>query len=145
MEPLALAEAGFDVTIVDAAPTAVQEQRSRLARLTASARVEHADLFDWTPPDTPFDAIYDQTCLCALPPPLWEDYALRLHRWLRPGGTLFILFMQSDRPNGPPFHCDIDTMRRLFGSPRWHWPETLQDCVGHQSGLAEQPVALLRP
>jgi methyl halide transferase len=143
MEPLLLAEAGFDVTVVDAAPSAIAVQRARFERLTASARAEQADLFGWAP-DAPFDAIYDQTCLCALPPALWGGYAQRLHQWLRPGGTLFILFMQSDRPNGPPFHCDIDAMRRLFDTPGWHWPEALQDRVEHPSGLAEQPVALLR-
>ena len=28
-------------------------------------------------------------------------------------GALFILFMQSDRPDGPPFHCAMDAMRRI--------------------------------
>ena len=101
LEPIALAEAGFDVTIVDAAPTAVAMQRARLERLKVSATVEQADLFAWDP-DRPFDAVYDQTCLCALPPALWPNYARRLHRWLRPEGSLFVLFMQSDRPSGPP-------------------------------------------
>ena len=124
LEPLALAEAGFDVTVVDAAPSAVAAQRSLFERLTLTARAEQANLFDWEP-DQPFDAIYDQTCLCALPPGLWPGYSRRLHRWLRPDGSLFILFMQSDRPNGPPFHCDVDAMRRLFAAPAWRWSEPL--------------------
>src|ERR1700748_1155447 len=100
LEPVALAESGFDVTVVDAAPSAVAQQRAHFERLKLPARAEQADLFAWDP-TTPFDAIYDQTCLCALPPGLWPRYSQRLHRWLRPGGSLFILFMQSDRPNGP--------------------------------------------
>ncbi len=143
LEPLALAEAGFDVTVVDAAPSAVAAQRARFERLTVDARIEQADLFTWQP-GAPFDAIYDQTCLCALSPELWPAYIQRLHQWLRPGGSLFILFMQSDRPSGPPFHCDLVTMRRLFDAAVWQWPEELTARVEHPSGLAEQPAVLRR-
>jgi hypothetical protein len=143
MEPLALAEAGFDVTVVDVAPSAVAVQRARFERLNIRVRVEQADLFAWKAGE-PFEAIYDQTCLCALPPPIWPAYELRLHAWLRPGGTLFILFMQSDRPGGPPFNCDLGTMRRLFALDRWNWPAELPKRVEHPSGLAEQPAILTR-
>lgn len=143
LEPLALAESGFDVTVVDAAPTAVATQRARLDRIKLAARVEQADLFAWDP-DAPFDTVYDQTCLCALPPGLWPSYVHRLHRWLRPDGTLFILFMQNHRQNGPPFHCDLGAMRRLFAAPAWTWPETLPQRIEHPSGLAEQPAVLRR-
>ena len=143
LEPMALAEAGFDVTVVDAAPSAVATQQAYFQRLKLAARAEQADLFAWDP-DAPFDAIYDQTCLCALPPGLWPSYVRRLHRWLRPGGTLFILFMQSDRPSGPPFHCDMDAMRRMFAAPAWTWQETLLRQVEHPTGLAEQPAIIGR-
>lgn len=143
LEPLALAEAGFEVTFVDAAPTAIAMQRARLERLKVPAKIEQADLFAWDP-DQPFDAVYDQTCLCALPPALWPNYVRRLHRWLRPDGRLFVLFMQSDRPSGPPFHCDLTAMRHLFAPPAWHWPEALPDQIDHPSGLKEQPAILQR-
>src|ERR1700744_6556695 len=61
-EPVALAEAGFDVTLVDASPTAVATQRARLERLHVKAQAIQAYLLLWDPA-TPFDAIYDQTCL----------------------------------------------------------------------------------
>jgi hypothetical protein len=143
LEPVALAESGFDVTVVDVAPTAVAMQRAHFERLKLNARAEQADLFTWAS-DVPFDAIYDQTCLCALPPGLWPSYVRRLHLWLRPGGGLFILFMQSDRPSGPPFHCGIQAMRHLFAAPAWTWPESLPDLVEHPSGLKEQPAILRR-
>ncbi len=143
LEPLALAEAGFDVTVVDAAPSAIAMQRTRFERLKAPARAEQANLFEWEP-DTAFDAIYDQTCLCALSPNLWPAYTQRLHRWLRQDGSMFILFMQSDRRDGPPFHCDIQAMRRLFGPPAWSWTENLPDQIKHPSGLVEQPALLRR-
>jgi protein-L-isoaspartate O-methyltransferase len=140
-EPAALAEAGFAVTVVDGAPSAVAYQRARLAGL--GAEVVETDLFDWQPAEK-FDAIYDQTCLCALPPPMWRDYADRLAEWLRPGGVLAILFMQTGRDGGPPFHCDLATMRGLFAAERWTWPDALPAQVAHPNGLHEQPAALLR-
>jgi SAM-dependent methyltransferase len=143
VEPVAMADGGFDVTVVDAAASAVAAQRARLERLNVAARVEQADLLAWNP-TAPFDAIYDQTCLCALPPAILPDYATRLHRWLRPGGTLFILFMQTGVAGGPPFHCDMDDMRLLFGDAQWVWPEELPPVVAHSPGRVEQP-AMLRP
>jgi len=143
-EPMALAEAGFDVTVVDASPTAIATQRARLERVHMMARVELADLFTWQP-RTPFDAVYDQACLCALPPKLWPDYVARLHGWLRPDARLFILFMQTGKPDGPPFHCDVTAMRTLFDAERWDWPATLSAIVPHPSGVgAEQPMVLRR-
>jgi methyl halide transferase len=154
-EPVALAEAGFDVTLVDGSPTAVATQRARLDRLHVKAHVTQADLLLWDPPGNPrgdprgdpptlFDAIYDQACLCALPPTLWPDYAARLHRWLRPGGALFILFLQSTRAGGPPFHCDLNQMRTLFPATTWSWPETLSARIAHSPGIEEQPAVLQR-
>ncbi len=140
-EPLRLAEAGFSVTVVDAAPSAVAVQQERLKGTGGEAFV--ADLFTWDPP-TPFDLIYEQTCLCALPPGLWPDYAARLARWLRPGGRLFALFMQTETEGGPPFHCDLAAMHALFGAELWSWPERLPDPVAHPAIGREQPAILLR-
>ena len=140
-EPLVLAEAGFSVTVVDAAPSAVAVQRARLERVHVSARVERADLFTWQPAAS-FDAVYDQTCLCALPPQTWPDYVERLRGWLRPGGRLFILFMQTGSEGGPPFHCDMAAMRRLFAPAAWDWAEPLPPVVDHPSGRSEQPAVL---
>jgi len=140
-EPLALAEAGFDVTLVDLSATATATQRARLERLHVKALVVQADILQWSPA-APFDAIYDQACLCALPPAIWPDYAQRLHRWLRPGGGLYILFMQSTRAGGPPFHCDLTAMRELFPTSAWVWPEALPPVVEHSPGLAEQSAVL---
>ena len=142
-EPLAMAEAGFDVTVVDLAESAVAAQRARLEHLHVKARVEHANLLIWEP-EQKFDAIYDQAFLCALPPAAWPDYEQRLHRWLQPAGALFILFMQTHTAGGPPFHCDLDAMRGLFPAERWRWPEHPDAQVEHPSGRSEQP-AVLRP
>ena len=141
-EPLALAQDGFDVTVVDSAPSAVAVQLVRFHAAALTARVQEADLLTWTP-TAPFDAIYDQTCLCALPPALWPDYAARLQAWLKPGGHLFLLAMQTGRDDGPPYDCSIERMRALFAEG-WDWPDLLPALVPHSLGQGEIPVMLRR-
>lgn len=137
-EPLALLEAGFDVVALDLAPSAVSAQAARLG----AERAVRADVTRWRP-DAPFDAVYDQTCLCALPPPLRPAYEARLRAWLRPGGRLFVLFMQTSRDGGPPFDCPLPAMRALFASG-WSWPDTPADPVPHGPQTIEQPAVLVR-
>lgn len=139
-EPLALAETGFEVTVLDVAPSAIAAQQ---ARLPPGARAIVADVFEWAP-DTPFDAIYEQTCLCALPPEMLPEYENRLAGWLRPGGSLYALFMQSGKTDGPPFDCPIASMRTLFDGERWLWPDELPPLVQHPSLYHEQPAVLIR-
>ncbi len=141
-EPLALARAGFDITIVDAAATAVAVQLVRLGSAGLKGEVHEADLLEWAA-DAPFDAIYDQTCLCALPPAILPAYAARLHGWLRPGGRLFILLMQTGQPGGPPFDCPPDQMRTLFGQG-WLWPREPPSAIPHGPTHAEIPLVLTR-
>ena len=128
------------MSVVDLAESAVAAQRARLERLHVNARVELANLLLWEPP-AQFDAIYDQTCLCAFPPVAWPDYAVQLHRWLH---REVILFMQTHTAGGPPFHCDLAKMREIFPASRWTWPDVLEAQVEHPSGRSEQPV-VLRP
>ena len=70
-------------------------------------------------------------------------YVARLHGWLRPGGRLFILFMQTGKEGGPPFDCPPERMRDLFGSG-WLWPDHLADAVPHTLAQGEIPVVLIR-
>ena len=141
-EPTALARDGFDVTVVDSAATAVALQRVRLHSAAVTGQVHEADLLEWQT-DAPFDAVYDQTCLCALPPAVLPAYVTRLRDWLRPGGRLFILFMQTGREDGPPFDCPLHRMRTLFGDG-WHWPDQLSDPVPHGPTQQEIPAVLTR-
>ena len=141
-EPLALARTGFDITVVDLATTATDVQRVRLQAAGLPGTVVTADLLAWEPV-RPFDAVYDQTCCCALPPATLPDYAARLHRWLRPGGKLFILFMQTGKEGGPPFDCPAERMRTLFAQG-WSWPEQTEPAIAHGAGSHEVPVVLTR-
>lgn len=134
-EVVALAEAGFEVTAIDYAPAAVEAVRERLVAAAVAADVVAADLFAYEP-KAPFDAVYEQTCLCALPPQRWHDYERRLWSWLVPGGIVAAAFMQTDGREGPPFACPPDQMRALFTADRWEWPADLV-AVPHPMGLVE--------
>lgn len=149
-EVAALAAKGFDVTGLDYAPEAVARTRARLAESGLAAHVVEADALAWMP-DAPFDAVYEQTCLCALYPDRWQPYAMQVARWVRPGGRLYALFMQALRPGaadgqieGPPYHCDIHAMRALFAEPAWTWPKPPYARSPHPRGIYELGVVLTR-
>lgn len=142
-EVLELARAGHSVTAVDIASTPVMQLMGALAEHRLHAKVIQADLLGWTPAE-PFDAVYEQTCLCALDPARWSEYADRLAGWLVPGGKLFALFMQTGREGGPPFHCDPARMRGLFPDAHWHWEAAPQRRVDHPTGLHELAYVLTR-
>jgi SAM-dependent methyltransferase len=91
-----LAMAGFEVTGLDYADEAIGRTHRRLKEAGIDATLVQADALAWQP-DRPFDAVYEQTCLCALYPDHWRVYADQLHRWLAPGGRLYALFLQSLR------------------------------------------------
>lgn len=149
-EVAALAKAGFEVTGLDYAPVAIELTRQLLEAENLKAELVEADALAWRP-QQPFDAIYEQTCLCALYPDDWRAYADQLRRWLAPGGKLYALFAQmlhADAADGaiqgPPYHCDINGMRALFPEPLWSWPKPPYPRTTHPLGLAELAVVLER-
>lgn len=124
-----LAAAGMHVTGIDFATEALALCRQLLERRIASAQLLDANVLHWQPA-SPVDAVFEQTCLCALYPDYWTHYAAQLHAWLKPGGKLLALFMQAPREEsahgfieGPPYHCDITAMRALFPATLWTWPK----------------------
>lgn len=145
-----LAMAKFEVTGLDYADEAIARTHRRISEAEVDAAIVRADVLAWEP-DRPFDAIYEQTCLCALYPDQWREYADRLYHWIRPGGKLFALFLQLPRADaaqgfiqGPPYHCDVNGMRALFPEPRWGWPKPPYPRTTHPAGIAELAVVLAR-
>lgn len=146
-----LAARGFDVVGIDYTAAAVARTRARCSERGVTAQVVQADVLAYQPP-TPFDAIYEQTCLCALHPEHWGAYAGQLRAWLRPGGVLWALFMQMVRPGateegliqGPPYHCDINGMRALLPEAAWDWPRPPYGKVAHPNLSHELAVRLVR-
>lgn len=142
-EVIELARQGFDVVALDISAEVIRQLQQELDTMGMEANLIQADLLDWVP-DHPFDAVYEQTCLCALLPEQWSSYALHLADWIRPEGDLFVLFMQTGKPGGPPFHCDIEQMRQLFSVTAWLWPGESLIEVAHPSGVHELGAVLKR-
>lgn len=149
-EVAALAQAGFEVTALDYSAEAIARTRSQLDASGSKAALVKADALAWLPV-RPFDAVYEQTCLCALYPDQWQAYGNQMHRWIKPGGRLYALFVQFLRPGaangaieGPPYHCDINAMRALFPEPRWRWPKPPYPRTTHPRGLEELAAVLER-
>lgn len=121
-EVITLAKLGFDITAIDIAPTAIDNLRTELDEENLKADLILGDFLSWIP-EKKFDAIFEQTSLCALPPNIWEQYEIQLYQWLKPQGKLFAQFMQTEKEGGPPFHCELNDMVALFSEKRWIWSE----------------------
>ena len=140
-EVLALAERGFDVVAIDIALTPIESLKQMLKEKQLSAELVHADFFAWQCKE-PFDAIYEQTSLCALPSDKWMAYENSLYDWLKPKGKLFAQFMQTEKEGGPPFHCDVSAMIDLFITEKWKWGEEHETQIIHSGGLHEKTFLL---
>jgi len=146
-EAVFLAGHGFGITGLDIAPSAVRHLEKELAEAGLTGEVILGDLFDYQPAE-PFDVVYEQTCLCAIQPEQRSAYESKLYDWLRPGGHLLALFMQTGAEGGPPFHSDLLAMRKLFSEERWLWPETeplfVPHSVSDRAGRFELGYQLIR-
>lgn len=146
-----LAKRGFEVTGVDYTAAAVEKTQVLLDTHKLKAEAIQADVLTYHPEKT-FDAIYEQTCLCAIHPEHWFDYAQQLRQWLKTEGSLWVMFMQMIRPtaseegviHGPPYHCDINAMRALFPEKDWIWPKPPYAKIPHPSLSHELALRLVR-
>lgn len=73
------------------------------------------DFFQYPLGESVFDVIYERTFLCALPPHLWPDYAVRMRQLIRPGGKLVGFFLYGDEPEPPPYPLTESQAMQLFG------------------------------
>lgn len=142
-EVIELAKLGFDVTAIDIASSAIGWLESKLSKENVSASVIQTNLLEWKT-EKSFDAVYEQTCLCALNPEQWRPYVEKLRQWLKPGGKLYALFMQTHQVGGPPFHCDIGEMQRLFPARHWNWNDQSGKKIPHPIGHEELAFVLER-
>lgn len=142
-EVLRLAELGFDVTAIDIAATPIQHLQSALDEVGLSATLVKSNFFDWQA-ENKFDAIFEQTSLCALPPEQWQQYADKLASWVKPGGKLFAHFLQTAKPGGPPYHCELDEMHKLFKDESWHWSTEYFTSQNEIKNIAEIAYILVK-
>ena len=119
---VALAESGAaEVIGLDIAPGAVEAARERTAGLP-SVQVVHGDLFRWCEEEGrgAFDAVFEHTCFCAIPPEMRDAYERAIASALKPGGIYLAVFYlepwaeAEDRNQGPPFRSEVAELDRRF-------------------------------
>jgi len=109
------ARAGFHVTGLDFAPTAVTRARQRLAGAGLSGEVLCGDFLRLEPPRQ-FDWLFEHTLYCAILPADRSAYVNAVLRWLKPGGYfLAIHYLIPDDGPEPPFGTTIEEVKSRFG------------------------------
>lgn len=111
----ALAEMGVEVTGMDIAPTALEVASRDNAHDRATyvlgnilePEPQHHGAYDW---------VLEHTCLCALPPNLWQSYSEGIRKVLKPGGHYLAIFYRNPHDDGgPPFRIEEEQILELFG------------------------------
>lgn len=119
-----LAAAADRVTGLDIAPLAVETARRRLAGFS-NAEIRLADIFSdcsSAPLAGQFDAVWEHTCYCAIPPEKRPDYVAAMAAALKPGGRLLGVFYlnpwdpDEDQGQGPPFGTTGAALTETFST-----------------------------
>lgn len=114
-DAIALALAGHDVVALDLAPAAHEVGRARAAAQGATLEWATADLLALPAAlRGAFDAIWEQTCFCALEPALRNAYADAVAGALRPGGWWVGLLWEHGKEGGPPYSVSEDVLSLHF-------------------------------
>lgn len=104
---------GYDVTVVDIAPTPLKNLKSRTPDFPQE-NLLNINFFDLT---GKFDLIIEQTFFCAIDPKLRNAYVNKVHELLSANGQLVgLLFDRKFEKEGPPFDGSIEEYRLLFQS-----------------------------
>ena len=121
-DAVTFAKAGFEVTAIDFAKTAVLASRENARKEEVEMTVLHEDFFDL--PDElhdQFDYVLEYTCFCAISPERRFEYDRVIWQLLKPKGKLLGLFFPLDKnidEGGPPWGVNISELHALFGL---HW------------------------
>ena len=121
-DAVTFAMAGFDVTTIDFAETAVMATRERARNADVKIQVIRENIFD-LPGELSgqFDYIMEYTCFCAISPERRFEYDRVVWQLLKPEGKLLGLFLPLDKnleEGGPPWGVSIMELHKLFSL---HW------------------------
>lgn len=107
------AKAGFTVTGLDLAPSAIRlsQERTTAAGLKADFRL--GNFLDDTPV-AQFDWLFEHTLFCAIDPARRDDYARAVLRWLKPRGQFLGVHYMIRDSEGPPFGCAQQELMERF-------------------------------
>ncbi|HLT40120.1 MAG TPA: methyltransferase domain-containing protein [Enhygromyxa sp.] len=113
-DAFAWAAAGHQVVALDFAPLAVESMRRRMDEVGIGFDALEADV---TAPPVELrgaiDLVWEQTCLCALPPEHRRPYLEAMATILRPRGTMIALLWNHGNEGGPPYDMPPVMVERL--------------------------------
>lgn len=109
------AKAGFQVTGMDLAPSAVRLAQERTAAAGLHAEFVQGD-FLRDAANRQFDWLFEHTCFCAIQPQERELYQEAVTRWVKPGGSYVGVFYIIDETDGPPFGTTRDELVKRFSA-----------------------------
>lgn len=108
------ARAGFAVTGMDLAPSAIRLAEEKLRAASLRAELVLGDFLAQAPA-VPFDVVFEHTLFCAIQPSQRDDYIQALLRWLKPHGTfLAIHYMLRGNELEPPFGVSQEELMERF-------------------------------
>lgn len=134
-EAVAFAERGFSVVAMDLSEKVVALAKERVdSQLPITYR--SGNICQAEPESLGyFDAIFEQTCYCAIDPRDRPAYVKATHSLLRKGGILFGVFYQADHGSYPPWPISKEEVRADF-SPFFniHTLERAQNSIESRAG-----------
>jgi SAM-dependent methyltransferase len=107
-----MAEHGFDVFGVDVSPLAVERARAKMEGRALRCRFAALDFLAATPPDSPFQFVFDRGCFHVFDEPeerRW--FAAQVAAALAPGGLWLSLIGSTEGPPrevGPPRRSAVE-------------------------------------
>lgn len=114
-DALWLAAQGFAVTGFDFVPAAIAHSTAQAQERQLAAEFLQRDLFQLLPEFAQtFDYVIEHTCYCAIDPDRRDEYVDIAAGILKPQGQFIGLFWCHDRPDGPPFGSQPESVRSLF-------------------------------
>lgn len=133
---------GHRVVAVDFAPGAIEGLRQRAG--DGGLEALQRDLFTLAPEfDGRFSWVVEHTCFCAIPLARRDEYAVLMHRLLRPGGAIVGLFYDTARHTGPPFRTTRDDIEKHF-TPYFAIEHIEQPPDSFENRQGEEWLVLLR-
>jgi len=78
------------LTVLDAAPEALAENRKRTSRYTTMIEYHLGDVFTWEPPER-YDVVFFSYWLSHVPPEYFAGFWKQVDRFLKPDGRVFLI------------------------------------------------------
>lgn len=109
----AWAKAGFAVTGLDLAPSAIRLSQERTVTAGLEAEFRLGSFLD-DDPIAQFDWIFEHTLFCAIDPKRRDDYVRALLRWLKPNGQFLAVHYMIRDSEEPPYGCTQQELMERF-------------------------------